>query len=390
MFRILTPFTLKDFQMLFVAFCLASTSLSLIPFSSVFYGLSFLLIFIMERQAIHASSTFTLNYKGAFVNYLILIFSIFITNAINQTFDYRYFLFVFIILLTSPFISSEKLIKMKGQLITSILRIFALITFICFICYCIGYNGPVSKNSNPLDFKGITNHPMWLAPMCGITNIYCLYYVLYSQKRNIKLLSFLLLCSSLYLSVVAASRSALLASVLALMFFLFVRLNNVVKFAKYLMILSVVIVMVLPYLNTERISDKMEFQKENNASSRDFLWKQRLVEFNDSPFWGVGFATSGTGFHKTTGRMESGSGWFSVTTQTGIVGLCCVLFVLCNSFIGLKKLRKYRILLFYTTILLFLCFHSFFEGYIYTPGYNLCILFWLLIGFLTDVKVHLN
>lgn len=372
--------------MLFIAFCLASTSLSVIPSALIPYGFAFILILFAERQAIRNSSTFYFNYRGTFINYVILIFSIFITNTINQTFDYRYFLFVFILILTSPFISSKRLIRMKGQLITSILRVFALITFICFICYCVGYNGPISRYSNPLDFKGITNHPMWLAPMCGITNIYCLYYVLYSKNKNVKLLGSLLLCSSLYLSVVAASRSALLSSIFALLFFLFVRLNNVVKFIKYLMILSVVFVIVLPYLNTERISDKMEYQKENRVSSRDFLWRQRLVEFNDSPFFGVGFATSGTGFHKKTGRMESGSGWFSIITQTGVVGLCSVLMVFFNSLIGLKTLRKYRILLLYTTILLFLCIHSFFEGYIYTPGYNLCILFWLLIGFLIEAR----
>ena len=130
----------------------------------------------------------------------------------------------------------------------------------------------------------------------------------------------------------------------------------------------------------------MEFQKESKTTSRDGLWKKRIIEINDSPILGVGFATSGTGYNKKVGRMESGGGWISILSQTGILGLTIILIITLRIFRRIMVIRRKKIFILYASILCFLCIHSFFEGYIYTPGYNLCLLFWLLIGFLTEAS----
>ena len=362
-----------------------STSLSIIPYSSILYIISFAAFIILELYTIQGSN---IKIGNNSIFYFMLIIVTFITNSINQIFDYRYLFFLIILILTGPIIQSNKLFLLKKGIIKYILYIFMIITLICFICYCIGYNGPIDHNTsyNPLDFKGITNHPMWLAPICGSTNIVCLYYITYSKNKTFQVLFFLMFCISIYTSVAAASRSSLLASIITLFFFIYIKYNKIATVFKFIMIAIILGSISFQFLDTRRIENKMEFQKESKTTSRDGLWKKRIIEINDSPILGVGFATSGTGYNKKVGRMESGGGWISILSQTGILGLTIILIITLRIFRRIMVIRRKKIFILYASILCFLCIHSFFEGYIYTPGYNLCLLFWLLIGFLTEAS----
>ena len=61
-----------------------------------------------------------------------------------------------------------------------------------------------------------------------------------------------------------------------------------------------------------------------------------------------------------------------------VVGYICIKTMLV--IVRNKKFYKEGYLLLYSAEFLFLCIHSFFEGYLYTPGYNLCFFFWLILG----------
>ena len=188
-----------------------------------------------------------------------------------------------------------------------------------------------------------------------------------------------LLVLSLFTGVSAASRSALLASIVGCVFILYIRSSSKIVFIKRMIIVVFLALACIPYFDSERMSNKMEAQMASKETSRDFLWKERFEEIEDSPFFGVGFATSGTQ-NKIVGRMETGSGWLTVMSQTGLLGFIFLCLILKSAIIRKRKSYREGYLLLYSAEFLFLCIHSFFEGYLYTPGYNLCFLFWLLLG----------
>ena len=382
----------KYFQLivLLLTIGLSTTSLSIIPYSNICYIVAFLVIILIEMHILCECFQYV-RFSDCKV-YALFLISIFVTNSINQTFDYRFLLFVAIVFLTCPIASSLRLFLFKRLVIKYLLFVFVCISVICFICYCIGYNGSIvpSRHYNNLDFRGITNHPMWLAPICGISNIFSLFVILYEKDMYKRILFFCFLIMSFFTSVVAASRSALVASVVVMLILLWVKYNDVYTYVKMLFVIIVLGFCFSHFLDTRRIEDKMEYQQKHQVTSRDELWNARLKEFDSSPLLGIGFATSGLGYEKETGLMESGGGWLSVLSQTGVIGLLFMLMILYRSLIKLSLLRRFPDLLLYTFILFFLCIHSFAEGYIYTPGYNLCVLFWLVIGCLTEAKKRLH
>lgn len=128
---------------------------------------------------------------------------------------------------------------------------------------------------------------------------------------------------------------------------------------------------------------KFERQAEYGVNSRASLFSNRLLDFEDSPILGVGFAVGYRGGVKQIGRMESGSGWFSIVCQTGLVGLFIVLYILYKALKrNIKRVKHDDYLKLIVPVFVFLCAHSFFEGYILTSGYYLCILFWGILGIL--------
>jgi O-antigen ligase len=256
----------------------------------------------------------------------------------------------------------------------------------------VGYNGPILKDVdyNPLDFKGITNHPMWLAPISGISTICCLFYYLYSNNHRIKAINLILLITSIFTSIAAASRSSLLAVVISVTYLIYIKSNSIKKFITTILLGTILLMISISYnmVDTRRIVSKNNYQKELKTHSREAIWDKRYKEISDSPLWGIGFGAQGIGYDKKITRTESGGGWIALLSQTGIIGLTLALIILKRAFWNIKHQKYFKGIILNTCILIYLSIHSFFEGYINTPGYNLCILFWLIVGFLTESKIH--
>lgn len=89
-----------------------STSLSIIPYSSILYIISFAAFIILELYTIQGSN---IKIGNNSIFYFMLIIVTFITNSINQIFDYRYLFFLIILILTGPIIQSNKLFFKKGN-----------------------------------------------------------------------------------------------------------------------------------------------------------------------------------------------------------------------------------------------------------------------------------
>ena len=114
---------------------------------------------------------------------------------------------------------------------------------------------------------------------------------------------------------------------------------------------------------------------ESGNTSRTALWNARMEEFKSSPIWGIGFGVTGIGEEATTGRAETGSGWLTVLSQTGIVGLILALLIVKRAILPLRLLRNNSRMALYSALLAFLCLHTMFEAYLFSLVGISCFVF---------------
>lgn len=175
-----------------------------------------------------------------------------------------------------------------------------------------------------------------------------------------------------------------MASACSMLILCFIKAQNYKKLFLYATIIGAVIVISLPfyYEKSGRMQAKIENGRGQKYGSRTMLFQSGLNHFKENIFLGSGFATAYYGNKKVVGRLESGSGWLSILFQTGFIGLFIVIKLLVRLRRSIPYIKRdYRLLLFFSCFI-FLCLHSCFEGYILTSGYYLCILFWMLWGYI--------
>ena len=128
---------------------------------------------------------------------------------------------------------------------------------------------------------------------------------------------------------------------------------------------------VLYSLEEKAIGRKLKRLYKKKRKNKEFTLVLQKVHINpDTGDWEVG-------------RMESGSGWLSILSQTGLLGFFVMAVII---FKIIQRIRRsisfhgqFQLL---SAIWIYLLLHSCFEGYILTPGYYLCVLFWGILGLL--------
>lgn len=363
-----------------------STAIS--PYFFYGYMLSILYVFVFKYR--HA--TFSFKYATLFV---LFIGSCFLSILGNFVINYRLFMFSFMLLITGPFFFSIRNIDFERKILKYSLLIYPLISLICLYCYYAGINFYSYKdNSIEWDFSAIYGHPLWLGASAGLANIVICWLVFNVTNGLLKYLFLVLLLCSILLSVVAASRSALVASLLVIVFYVYYKTTNVKRFFKYIVLIIGLSIILLPlyYDKAGRMIAKFEFAEKSGLKygSRDELFSEGIENFVVSPIVGSGFATSYRGGKLLVGRIESGSGWLSVLFQLGIIGTLIMAFIVLKVLKIYRYLRKDRWLQLFFIAFVYMCFHSLFEGYILTTGYNLSFLFWLIIGHIISYQTYLK
>lgn len=365
----------------FLTFCLLASSSPLIPNGLSFYLIGILCCFIYCIR-------FCKGAKGAKL-FCGLLVACYLASLVNSIFDYRLFVFTFVIITCSPILYSEKIYIFREKYLKCCLYAFPLISIICLFCYFKGINMMSPEDGDvSWDFSAIFPHSMWLGAAVGISNVVCLWNILNCKKKISQILWTCVLLQSIYLSVVSASRSALVASLTTMFILILCNVKNIWKFLKYAIVVAVIGTMAFPvfYNNSQRMQNKIE-SSEGAYGSRTDIFSDGFKHFEEQPIFGCGFAVSYRDGHRDVGRLESGSGWLSILFQTGICGFTSVAFILYNVKKKVKNIRKDRILQFYLFPFIFLCLHSFFEGYLLTSGYYLCLLFWTLLSYLYTYHV---
>lgn len=360
------------------AFCLLSSSLAIVPFGQVFYscGIFIGLIYVLTRK-------FTCKFNVFSLFFWVCI----ISSILSEHFSYRVWLLGGILVFMTPILSSKSIQVFRIRYIWTSLYLFPVLSLISLFCYLAGINIMPHSGDVKWDFSALFRHPMWLGAANGLSNIIILWWLLNASSKSRKLFFILWLLASIFISVVSASRSALAASCVSMFFLLWVVSKNLKSLVKKMTIVFLLAVTMLPfyYQSADRMIDKFQYQAENRETSRDELISLRLTEFMSSPIWGVGIAVHinpNTGDWEE-GRMESGSGWLSILAQTGLFGFLTITVMTFKILLRIRKnVFMHRQLQLLAALWIYLMLHSCFEGYILTPGYYLCVLFWGVLGLL--------
>lgn len=372
--RIISRFIKEEALYYLLTFCLFSSSI--VPFFSwgrylYFVSLLLIAVYSIKNSVTHVHGTL----------FFLFLAACLLSCLLNVTFDYRFWAFVGLVIVLTPITCSWKLYGFRRHLLFAFLMLFPLCSLLAVYCFFTGIN---YFGENPLDFSAFFPHPMWLAAAVGIANIVFLWLMYSTRYVLLKVLFGVALLVSLYLSVVAASRSALIASILAMLILVVVRAQSWRKILQSLAMIAVVCSVLFPtyIVASKRIQSKFENPEGVFASRRD-IFTNGFEHFYDSPLCGAGFAVGYNAENqRVVGRMESGSGWLSILFQVGIVGFVVMFVILYRLRRIYPFLRKDRLIQLYVSVFLFLCFHSGFEGYLLTVGYYLGPLFWLLLGYL--------
>lgn len=327
----------------------------------------------------------------------VIIFSTIINVAF---FDYRWIMMCIILFITLCktsyrfFVFKERFlfISLFGYALTGLLNNYA---------HAININYSLIRLKQigiheTINFSGFTNNPMWLSAACGIGLIFFTYWInlLWNNgKRIYALLLLPLIFLTLQTLVWGGSRSALGISIGASLLLIWMSNKNIGKIIIIFGLFTTLAFIITPIIlnDSERMQTKQggfNLTDESGNTSRTTLWNARFQEFSTSPLWGVGFGVTGIGNKSRVGKAETGSGWLTVLSQTGILGFILALMLLKESILSIKILRNNSRMALYTALLAYMTLHTIFEAYIFQSGWYLCFVFWLTISILSDYKLY--
>lgn len=328
--------------------------------------------------------------------YISLMIVMLLSSTINFALDFRIVLFFVLLILTSPIYTSFKWHQFKKKLLFNFFIGFVFVVIVSLYAKFIGYNyqainvGTDYKELSETEFSGFARYPMWISAAAAICTVFIFNLFISCKKKTIRLFYFLFMLASIYINVISASRSALVASFIVIVLTIYFSSARIKTFLKYVSIILLSTVLLYPFFseNSDAMMRKQIGQEQSGKTSRDELWGQRMAEFKSSPLIGIGFAAHGVGDDKQVGRNESGGGWISILSQIGVIGFVLVVLIISKAITSKSKLLndKYMMIVYMTFI--FFCLHSIFEGYMFQGGWYLCLIFWLCTGVLIENKQY--
>ena len=301
----------------------------------------------------------------------------------------RFVLFTSVIINVSPLFQSEEHRRNRIHILHIVLWTCVFIGVGSFFARLLGLNYMVI-NSNTFVFQtglfgGLTTHSMMLGPIAGVSAIYMLGKAFETKQK----IYWIFMVLSLFSVFFAASRSALMATVVGLAIS-FYRLSG--TSSKFLRISLVGLVLASSTFSMWRsaLDNLLEKNDGNfstlNTDSRQVYWDARLDEFYSSPVIGVGFCAAddtSVGVNLTTGTFESGSSWLIVFSMLGIVGACIVIPIFIKAFRSVFRERDFQSAVICGIQSLFFV-HMFAEGYVFAGGSFLAFMLWLFVGIAID------
>lgn len=314
-------------------------------------------------------------------------------NPIFKSWD-RYVLFALLLGCVSLLFQSEKFFRFRGSVLVILLNICIFLGAASALCFYLGINlmqVSLTNYQNHIGiFSGLTRHSMLLGPIAGFGTLYC--YFKFTREKNKVYLILMILC---ILSILfSASRAALAGTVVGFIVLVYKQQKNMGKFVRTIMMILVVGCATFPLWTknlTYIISKNNGQTTEISYNSREDKWANRISEFKEDPLFGIGFAAVSTDYERdydtNSGIVETGSSWLAVFSMTGIIGAVIVLSIIFRSFIGVW-LCKSNLAPLLCGLLSFFFINMLAEGFIFSGGSFLCLMFWLFIGCANDLKYY--
>lgn len=339
--------------------------------------------FCIFLPLIYLSKGFKIEIKMLFV-ILIFLTSI-VINDIDPKFnsEIRFTTWTIMIAMIGPLFFSNHLNLFKEKLLNSFMYVFMILSAISFIYWFVGIPS-VGRGH----FSGVFGHSMVLAPISAMGVLYSTYKIYISSISLYKYLYFVLFIFNFLSLVLSASRSALAAVIISLcVFLLFAKL----KYKKIFLIIIFSIGIIANYLisfNLEKSDLTQTIATRGLDNTREILWHDRLLEFKNNPFFGVGFAAQDDKINGKIGKkgseegvVEPGSAYLMILSMTGLIGAIALISFFSKYFLSILFWKNnvnninYKFLLF-----IFFLIHFVAEGYILSSGSIFSFIFWLLIA----------
>lgn len=335
-----------------------------------------------------------------FALYIVLILNVLIL-PIDSVFNskMRLLLFTVVTMVVSSAFITKRAVVFRNMVFKNVLILCSILVPISCLCRFLGLNYArmvVSSDINMQEqitstglFGGLFQHSMMLGPIAAIVTITFFFsYQSYGQKK-IYIVLFIMSALACFFS---ASRGAVLSLVVPILFALFSRKveQSAKKSAKVIILVSCLAI--LPFAGSV-FSGVVEKQQRNvemgsTFGSRDDKFRFRWNEFLSSPIMGIGFASidpMGGDIYWPDGTIEPGSSHMAVLSMTGLSGIICYFLIILFAYNCVRnedgtnaKFKK--------ALLIAMLLHACWEGYVFSGGGFLCLLYWIIVGQAIDHK----
>lgn len=308
-----------------------------------------------------------------------------ITNDYDSKFNapLRLFLWILVISLLGPLLFSSALINFRTKLLKAFLTTFYITGAISTLFWVFGL--PVLGKGV---FTGLFIQSMILAPISAIGALYAFHNFIKEKEVPLKTLYLVIFILNTMSLMLAASRGAIAAFLVG---FTILIVFSKFKFKKLgLTFLSVFMFLYFSFNNSTIFFSKdslilSNLYNKGIENSRDLLWDARINEFKSSPIFGIGFATQTSNYQfqeiDEKGRIEPGSTYLMILAMTGIFGFISFLTLTLRPLLSRSFIyRITRIDTYLSAILGFFLVHFAIEGYIFSAGSFMGLIFWLVLG----------
>lgn len=357
-------------------------------FPQILYYLSFILIINKLLKSSPKDYTKT-NLFYSFIAFL------WVTTIIGMAWDLRLVIFSTILYICAPR-KSLKWHYYKIKLLRNIFIGFGLATIANLYAKYAGINQIFIDDyaramGRVAEFSGFCSYSMWTSASAAISSVFFVNMAFreFTSQKWIKIICFTLSVLSLYIVVLAGSRSAFVLALACSLLTIKMQSNKFTSLFKNMVIIAIAAIVFTPFImnnSKAMLQKKNAFEITVENTSRDALWSQRIAEFKSSPIIGIGFAAHGVGINKKVGRNESGGGYISVLAQTGIVGTVFIIIIMGSAFMLPRKIGTDSNMILIYCIFAFMAIHTIVEGYLFQGGWYLCLIIWLIIGVMIEHK----
>lgn len=377
----------RGMAMIVTVFAILGVSIG-IPFtgdSSYYVVLIIGTLFLIYRGGFKISAPFIALYFIIILNILVVDIPPFFKPL------QRAMLFILLTLTCTSAMETSVATKFRAYLFRYIVFGMIILSVGSFFCFFLGINLMIPEKiaeeyggyqARGGWFGGLTTHSMMLGPISMISAL--VFYFLYQKGgRKLYLLLFFLSAMS---AVFAASRSALLGLVVAIVYnLLFGKVNSKMR-KRMISILAISAILTIPIAGIafKGLINKQENRNTQSSTlnSRQGKFDSRIEEFSSSPIFGVGFCAvdpASGDYIPADGRIEPGTSHLSVLSMTGLAGFVVYLIILYKAYHNTKNIKSLHSRFVFACFIAFFV-HAWFEGYIFAAGGFLALVYWLVIG----------